>query len=190
MAPRWLRSRPEPPSWAEVREAIEEATERYPGVAFAIAGPEQPPAVSWTDGPAGETFVDAVGDLPGWTLMAGDPGGDVSVPSPVLFVRRDLSDAALAVAVVRFYGAQGRHWSSTEGTAGREAWRAVTQIDDPARSGYPIPDTMAALLLDSPDPDGLPAPAGDTMSRADAMAAKLAGVGYEKLWAIAFAAVP
>ena len=190
MAPRWLRSRPDPPSWSEVREALRDAAGHYPDVVFEIAGPDAVPAVSWMDGPAGETFVDAVGELPGWTLMAGDPGGDVSVSGPVLYVRRDLSDAALAVAVVRFYGAQGRHWSSSEGTAGREAWRAVTQIDDPARSGYPIPDTMAALLLDEPDPEGIVRSAHDTMSRADAMAAKLAGVGYEKLWAVAFAAVP
>ncbi|GAC1594810.1 MAG: hypothetical protein NVS3B21_17200 [Acidimicrobiales bacterium] len=190
MAPRWLRSRPDPPSWAEVREALQDAAMRYPDATFEIAGPDAVPAVSWTDGPAGETFVDAVGDLPGWTLRAGDPGGAVSVPGPVLYVRRDLSDAALAVAVIRFYGAQGRHWSSSEGTTGREAWRAVTQIDDPARSGYPIPDTMAALLLDAPAPEGIAFPSGDTASRADAMAAKLAGVGYEKLWAVAFAAVP
>jgi hypothetical protein len=142
--------------------------------------------VSWTDGPAGETYADAVGDLPGWTWMAGDPGGDVTVAGPVLFVRRDLSELATAIAVVRFYGSQGRHWSSSEGARGRDAWRALTEIDDPARSGYPIPDTIAALLLAEPAPPGLPT--GPT--RGDALAAKLAAIGYEKLWAVAFAAVP
>lgn len=186
VSPRWLRARPDAPEWVDVRTRLVAAAERYPAVTFSIAGPDDEPAVSWTDGPAGETFVDAVGDLPGWTLVAGDPGGDVAVDGPVLFVRRDLSDEAIAVAVVRFYAAQGRHWSAAEGPAGRDAWRALTAVDEPARSGYPIPDLVARLLLDTPDPDGMSG--GGT--RAEVLAAKLAAIGYEKLWAVAFAAIP
>lgn len=169
-----------------MRTLIVDATGRFPETAFAIAALEEIPAVSWTDGPAGETFVDVVGELPGWTLVAGDPGGDVAAAGPTLFVRRDLSERAAAVAVVRFYAAHGRHWSAAEGPAGRDAWRALVNIDDPATCGFPIPDMIAALLLDAPDPGGLPPGAPPE----EVLAAKLAAVGYEKLWAVAFAAVP
>lgn len=169
-----------------MRALVVDATGRFPGVEFAIAALDETPAVSWTDGPAGETFVDVVGELPGWTLVAGDPGGDVAAAGPTLFVRRDLSERAAAVAVVRFYGAHGRHWSAAEGPSGRDAWRALVNIDDPATCGFPIPDMIAGLLLDAPDPGGLPVD-GPTE---ELLAAKLAAVGYEKLWAVAFAAVP
>lgn len=181
-----MRSRTDVPDWPEVRGHLVDAGGRFPDTAFAVAALDEIPAVSWTDGPAGETFVDVVGELPGWTLVAGDPGGDVAMAGPTLFVRRDLSERAAAVAVVRFYAAHGRHWSAAEGPAGREAWRALVNVDDPARCGFPIPDMIAGLLLDAPDPGALPVGA----STEEVLAAKLAAVGYEKLWAVAFAAVP
>lgn len=184
MPPRWLRSRADVPDWDDVRAHVVAAAALYDSTVFTIAAPDREPAVSWTDGPAGETFAEAIGDLPGWTLVAGDPGGDVTPSGPVLFVRRDLSDQATAVAVVRFYGAQGRHWSAAEGPAGREAWVALTATDDPATSGYPIADMVARLLLEAPEPGGIPA----VGSRAEILAAKLAAIGYEKLWAVAFSA--
>lgn len=192
MAPRWLRSRHDTPTWPQVRELLIEAASGYPSTRFSVATDDEVAAISWTDGPAGETYADAIGDLPGWTLVAGDPGGDVDTGGPVLFVRRDLGELATAVAVVRFYGAQGRHWSSTsERAADREVWRSLTAVDDPEISGYPIPDIMAALLIEAPDPDPPTTNTGiGGSTRADALAAKLAAVGYEKLWAIAFAAVP
>ena len=158
---------------------------QFPAVRFSVAGLDAEPALSWTDGPGGETVAEELGDVPGWTLMSGQPGGDVAVDGPVLFVDRVLSDEALAVGLVRFYASQGRHWSSSEGPVGREAWRAMTGTDNPTRSGYPIPDTVACLLLAAPDPTGLPS--GPT--RADVLSAKLAAVGYERLWSVAFAAV-
>lgn len=186
MAPRWLRPPAATLAWPELRDRIvATAAERFPGTAIAVAGSTEQPAVRWTDGPAGETVAEAIGDLPGWTLVAGAPGGDVSVAGPVLSVDRVLSDEALAVAVVRFYASQGRHWSSGEGAAGQAVWRALTEVDEPTRSGYPIPDAVARMLLDAPDPPHLPA--GPT--RADVLAAKLAALGYDKLWAVAFAGV-
>ena len=160
---------------------------------FEVSGEEDTPAIAWTDGPAMATVAAITAPPAGWEFLAADPDGtgagpasDVSGGGPVIELRRRLDDLALAVAVARFYAATGRHWSSDERPAGWQTWRALTDIDDPATSGYPIPDTVARLLLDAADPPDLPTGG----SRADVVSAKLAAVGYERLWAVAFARVP
>jgi len=184
MAPRWLRSAPVP-TWDDVRPGLVELRRKLSAPDWAVSGATEVPSVRWTDGPGPSTVTAALGDLPGWTLVEGPAASDLSTGGPVLHLDRTLSDAALAVCLVRFYASRGRHWHSTEGPAHRDAWRALTAADDPARSGYPIPDTVARLMLTEPDPPDLPA--GPT--RADELSAKLASIGYERLWAVAFAAV-
>jgi len=187
MAPRWLRSRPERPAWPDLRaRLLAVAAEQFPATAFAVSGADDDAVVRWTDGPGPDTLVGALGDLPDWILVAGAPADDIDPSAPVLHLDRTLSDPALAVAIVRFYASQGRHWSSSEGAVGRDAWRTLTGIDDPAPSGYPIADAVARLLVGEPDPPGLP----HGPNRAEVLSAKLAAVGYERLWAIAFAEVP
>jgi hypothetical protein len=115
----------------------------------------------------------------------GPAADDVQSDGPVLFLDRTLSDEALAVCLARFYASQGRHWRSSEASRYQEAWRELIGEDDPAQCAYPIPATMARLLLAAPDPPGLPS--GPT--RADVLSAKLAAIGYETLWAVGFADV-
>ncbi|MFI5042544.1 MAG: hypothetical protein ACHQNA_11980 [Acidimicrobiales bacterium] len=187
MPPRWLRSRPERPSWLAVRERFAAlAPEHFAPTRFEIGGPLDQPSIAWLDGPGPDRVAEALGDLPGWTLIAGPSGGDIGGDELVLALDRRLSDAALAIAVVRFYASQGRHWHSRARPADQGIWRALTGIDDPAKSGYPIPDAIARMLLEAPDPVALP----DGPTRADVLASKLAIVGYDKLWAVAFAEAP
>jgi len=186
MALRWLRSTPEVPGWHLVRPGLVEVGIQLSAPEWAVSGDTEPPSVRWTDGPGPGTVAAAVGDLPGWTLVEGPSAPELSTGGPVLHLDRTMSDAALAVCLVRFYASRGRHWRSTEGSAHQAAWRALIGADDPARSGYPIPDAMAHLLLSEADPPDLrPGP-----TRADELSSKLALVGYERLWAVAFAAVP
>lgn len=175
--PQWLRPRPAPATWDEVRARLVELG------GFDLG--DDPPTATWTDGPGPATLAEALGPPPGWTLTTGPPGGDVVAAGPTLHLDRRLSDRALAVCLVRFYGSRGRHWSTGVGAASQQAWRDLTDQDDPARCPYPIPATIADLLLETPDPPGLPT--GPT--RADVLSAKLAGVGYERLWSVAFARV-
>jgi hypothetical protein len=186
MVRRWLRSSPEPPPWDAVRAGLIELGVGLPALDWVVSGPTDLPSVRWTDGPGPGTVTAALGDLPGWTLVEGPPASDLSTGGPVLHLDRTLSDTALAVCLVRFYASRGRHWHTTEGPAHQDAWRALTGADDPGRSGYPIPDEVARLLLAEPDPPELPV--GPT--RADELSAKLRLIGYERLWAVAFAAVP
>jgi len=186
MAPRWLRSAPEPPAWEVIRPDLVALGVQLAAPDWAVSGATEVPCVGWTDGPGTATVTGSVGDLPGWTLVEGAPASDLSTGGPVVHLDRTLSDAALAVCLVRFYASRGRHWRSSEGPTHQDAWRALVGADDPARSGYPIPDAVARLLLGEPDPADLPS--GPT--RADVLSAKLAAIGYERLWAVAFAAVP
>jgi hypothetical protein len=148
------------------------------GAGFEVGS--DPPSVAWTDGRGLERVAAAIGEVSGWGLRAGVP---VPGTELVVFLDRTLTDAALAACVVRFQGSRGRPWSPELGPAHQAAWQAL--IDGDA-SAYPIVDTMARLLLEEPDPLGLEAAGG----RAGFLSAKLAAAGYDRLWAVAFAAAP
>jgi len=154
-----------------------------PGIS--VGGLDDPPVAAWVDGPGPETVVERLGGLPGWVVAMGPPAADVQSDGPVLFLHRTLTDEATAVCLARFYASQGRHWRSSEPPRYQEAWRALTGADDPAECDYPIAVSVGRLLLAAPDPAGLPA--GPTS--ADVLSAKLAAIGYEALWAVAFAEV-
>ena len=101
---------------------------------------------------------------------------------------RSLSDRALAVAVVRYRASNVRpyHSGSEKAVA---ALTELLEVDDPGRSGYPVPDAMADLLLAAPEPDALDERAGPDPSRADRLAAKLELLGYDRLWHTAWSGV-
>ena len=174
--------------WPEVRAAIEAATaSRFPAAAVTV---DDEPSVRWHDGPAEASVAEAVGELPGWRFAvalagpdgAGAPDGD-DRRSPI-WLRRTFSDEALAVAVVRFQASGVRPFDSTrEGAEAR--LRDLLDVDDPATSGYPLTDTMAALLLADP-----PAPDDDSPTRADAWSRRLTELGYDRLWNRAYAEAP
>ena len=149
-----------------------------------VAIGDDPPSLAWHDGPAVATVQAAVGELPGWVWTRdrsyGPPGEAPPTKAATLEVRRSFSDGALAVALVRFYGAKGRHFTTAD-AAGADDFDALLDVDDPARSGYPIVDAVADLLLAAEEvelPPGAP--------RIDALSARLRAVGYEKLWAVAY----
>ena len=174
--------------WPEVRAAIEAASAtRFPD-AGVVVDDEQ--SVRWHDGPAEASVAEAVGELPGWRFAvaleghgaAGVPGDD-DRRSPI-WLRRSFSDEALAVAVVRFQASAVRPYdSSREGSEAR--LRDLLDVDDPARSGYPITDAMAALLLADPPVDDDASP-----TRADAWSRRLTELGYDRLWNQAYAEAP
>jgi len=173
--------------WAEVRVAVETALARdLPGTAFTL-GDE--PSLAWHDGPAEATVAGVVGELPGWRLVAALHSTDAAAVAAedrrqALWLRRSFSDEALAVAVIRYQASSIRPYDSTRDGA-EAALRDLLDVDDPAQSGYPITDAMAALLLADP-------PASDDVSptRADAWARRLTALGYDRLWNRAYAEVP
>ncbi len=174
--------------WPEVRAAIEAATAaRFPAAGVVV---DDEPSVRWHDGPAEASVAEAVGELPGWRFAVALEGpAAVGVPadddrrSPI-WLRRSFSDEALAVAVVRFQASAVRPYdSSREGSEAR--LRDLLDVDDPARSGYPITDAMAALLLADPPVDDDASP-----TRADAWSHRLTELGYDRLWNQAYAEAP
>lgn len=173
--------------WPEVRTAIEAvAASRFPTAGLVV---DDEPSIRWHDGPAEASVAEAIGELPGWRLAVALDGPDAaSVPddagrSPI-WLRRTFSDEALAVAVVRFQASAVRPYDSRrEGAESR--LRDLLDIDDPAASGYPLTDAMAALLLADP-----PAADDDSPTRADAWSRRLAELGYHHLWNRAYAEAP
>jgi hypothetical protein len=155
------------------------------GPADLTASTDEPCWVRWHEGPAIATVVALVGDTPGWEWRAVSPAIEPSEPPPgdggVIWVRRSLSRQALAVALVRFYGAMGRHFT-TDDERGRQRFAEICDHDDPALSGYPIVDHVAAALLRSPQTD-------PAMSHIDELSAALKSIGYERLWSEAFKAI-
>ena len=106
-------------------------------------------------------------------------------------MRRSLSVPALATALVRFYGAHGRYF-----TTGDERWRErfarICDVDDPAVSGFPIVDEIASKLLDhhrtahGPSSNAATTPSGEERHPIDALSDSLRSLGYENLWAEAY----
>lgn len=169
------------------------ATTRFAGAGLVVHDEAPAPVVlAWAGGPSPSAMADAigeaVGELSGWEVQLVLPGQATPPASgPLhLVLRRDLDDAALAVAVVRFQGSRGRPFHS-EAERDRAPMHDLLDADDPARSGYPVVDAMAALLLAEPEPAGeapraLPTPL-------DRMAWRLEAAGYDRLWATAWGGV-
>jgi hypothetical protein len=145
----------------------------------------EPCWVRWHEGPAIATLMDLVGETPGWEWRSVSPAVEPSEPpvgeAGVLWARRSLSRQALAVALVRFYGAMGRHFT-TEDERGRQRFAEICDCDDPAVSRYPIVDHIADALLAAPQAD-------PSATHIDELSAALRAIGYERLWAAAFKAV-
>ncbi|MGD9792551.1 MAG: hypothetical protein AB7V43_03625 [Acidimicrobiia bacterium] len=157
--------------------------------------------ISWHEGPSIATVQAAVGDTIGWEWRSVAPSTEPSLPpsvtevaapsgAAVLWVRRSLSVPALATALVRFYGAHSRYF-----TTGDERWRerfaVICDVDDPAVSGFPIVDEIAARLLDHHHANtGAAGSDDEPLHPIDALSNSLRALGYENLWAEAYKVVP
>jgi hypothetical protein len=171
------------PNWSQVTERL-----RAIGPADLTCSDDLDPRwVHWHEGPSIATVQAAAGELLGWEWRAVAPAVTPSQPpetgASTLWVRRSLSIPALAVAVVRFYGARGRYFTVAD-ERGHQGFAEICDTDDPARSGYPIVDAIAAMLVEAVDPARLP-----VGGEIDALSARLRELGYERLWAAAYRAV-
>ena len=175
------------PSWSELRARLAaELPERLPDAAFTLAGPEDEPCVAWFEGPAEGSVARAIGDVPGWRVESARLGPDPDAARGLTPLRLDrtFSDRSWALAVVRFQASGVRPFDrSTPGAADR-LW-AILEEDDPAARRWPLVDAITDLLVAEPEPDGAPA----TTDPADHWAWKLRAVGYDRLWARAWATV-
>lgn len=186
VAPISFRRRPTRIAPDELAERLGAALrEAFPDVEIGVHTTGHEAVVSWHDGPAAGSVADVVGTVVNWDVRTpAAPPERAGTPSVVL--ERTFSDRALAVAVARFAGANVAPYRSDDARAvGRLS--ALLEVDDPAVSGYPVPDAVAGLLLEAPRPPMLDVPADPT--RADVLAATLAALGYERLWEVAWAAV-
>ena len=177
----FFRSRPTRIDPEDLRRQLAAAlAARWPGAAFDVGLDGGSPVVSWHDGPAPSAVTEVVGGLVNWEVRG------VGVPAeragaPAVLLDRRLSDAALAVAVVRFAGSNPRPYDS-ENPKAVATLGLLLDEDDPATSGYPVVDRMAELLLERGDREA----GGPGASRADHLAAALTALGYDALWAIAW----
>src|SRR3712207_1602118 len=132
--------------------------------------------LSWRDGPAASTVAAAVAPIVNWEVRGRSQSP--TRPGPAVLVARTFSPEALALAVVRYRGSSVRPYDSTDAAAVTKL-SGLLEIDEPARSGYPVVDAMATLLLEADDPAvDLP----EDASPADRLAAKLTALGYDALW--------
>lgn len=177
------QDKPTPMDPAElVRRLTEELTAAFQKAAIEVVDGSHAPALRWCDGPAPSAVASVVGTIVNWQVVAVDA---TQAPSrgPVVLLDRYYSAAALAVAVVRFRGSHVRPYSSADPGA-VEGLAELLDIDDPGRSGYPVVDTMAALLVDAPEP-----PEVEHLAGADRLSAKLSALGYDSLWSVAWSSV-
>ena len=185
----FFRSKPSRISPEDLRDRLTAAlAARLPtaGVEAAV-GQGGSVVLTWHDGPAAGTVADVVAEVVNWEVRTlGAPAGKEGAPAVLL--GRTLSDRALAVAVVRFRASNVRPYDSRRDAA-VAGLTALLEVDDPARSGYPVPDAMADLLLAAPDPADLDHRTGPEPSRADRLAAKLEALGYDRLWHTAWSGV-
>jgi hypothetical protein len=174
------------PTWDELRSRLsEDVPAAFPSTSFAFA--ESEPLVSWHEGPAEGSVAAVMGDVPGWGCESTMLGPDPDAPSGVRVVRfeRSFSDAALALAVVRYQASGVRPFERARAGAIERLW-AILEEDDPSSSGYPITDAIRDLLMAAPDPAGVDAASAD---RAEYWSQKLAAIGYDRLWNQAYASV-
>jgi hypothetical protein len=162
------------------RRLLAALAERWPDGGFEVRLDDGTPVVAWHDGPAAGSVAGVVAGLVNWEVrgvaMAPERPG-----APAVLLDRSLSDAALAVAVVRFAGSNVRPYDSANPKAVETLGRLLDE-DDPATSGYPVVDRMAELLLERGDP----AAGGPDASRADHLAAALTALGYDAVWRVAW----
>ena len=177
----FFRSRPTRIDPEDLRRQLAAAlAEQWPGAGFEVRLDDGTPIVAWDDGPAPSAVTGVVAGLVNWEVRG------IGVPAerpgaPAVLLERTLSDAALAVAVVRFAGSGPRPYDSSSPRA-VERLGGLLDEDDPATSGYPVVDRMAELLLERGDREA----GGGGASRADHLAAALTALGYDALWAIAW----
>jgi hypothetical protein len=169
------------PTWPRLREQIRLAlAAAHPTVVFEISAPDAPPVVRWHHGPTERAVAQCVGSPAGWSLVSTLAGPDDDAHAGVvLHLDRSYSVRALAIGVVRYRAAHPRRYDSGDARARRRLW-AILDEDDPERSGYPLSDAMADLLL---------ADAGDA-DTADALAQRLDALGFDALWNRAWATTP
>jgi hypothetical protein len=179
----FFRARPTKLPPDEARRRLDDALgAAFPAAGMAVRLEDGVPVVAWEDGPAGMQVADVTGSVVNWEVrsLGLRPG---RAGAPAVLLDRAFSAPALAVAVIRHQASHVRPFSSTDERAVADL-SALLETDDPARSGYPVVDAMAALLLEAPEPDDLAVPEGATP--ADRMAAKLTALGYDALWAVAW----
>jgi hypothetical protein len=140
--------------------------------------------VAWRDGPSIATVQARVGDTPGWEWRAVSPSTEAAMPpetdAPTLWMRRSISEGALARGLVRFYAAHNRYFTTDQD----RYWQRFADIcdeDEPPPVTYPIVEHITAELLATPDPGG--ELLGDPIDR---LSARLRSLGYERLWASAY----
>lgn len=142
--------------------------------------------VRWHEGPSVSAVQQAVGETPGWEWRAVVPDPEPSLPpvseTPTVWVRRSYSPRALMVALVRFYGSEGRYFTLDD-ERGRARFAALLDEDDPATCGYPIVEDIVEQCFALADPGPLP---DGPVPVIDALSGRLRRLGYEKLWAEAF----
>ena len=184
----FFRSKPTRVAPSELAERLGAAlAERFAGTGFDVGHGADDVRLRWEDGPAAGTVADVVGTVVNWEVRT--PSAPPSKPGvPTVVLDRRFSPRALAVAVVRYQASNVRPYrsSSEQAVAGLVE---LLEVDDPATSGYPVPDAMADLLLAEPEPDDLHERTGPDASPADRLAAKLTAVGYDRLWSAAWSAV-
>lgn len=168
------------PTWPTLRPRVVEALAAVPG-GEAVVALEARPVLRWQDGPGESTVAAALGEPAGWGFTLVEPADD---EPDQLWLDRSFTPEALAVGIVRFQASHPLPYDSARPDH-RASLRQILDEDDPARSGYPLTDAMAALLLAADDPaaDG-PAP-----TPADRLSRRLVAVGHEALWNRAYATV-
>ena len=134
----------------------------------------------WLDGPPASAVADVVAGEVNWEVRS--TGAPPAKPgAPAVLLDRRFSPLALAVAVVRFQASGVRPYDSRDAAAVQRL-TTLLEVEDPGRSGYPVPDAMASLLLAAPDPDDLAGLVPDDATPADVLAAKLRAIGWDRLW--------
>jgi hypothetical protein len=174
------------PTWDELRaQLVDGLATAFPATSFSLS--ESEPLVSWHEGPAEGTVAAVMGEVPGWACESTMLGPDPDAASGVRVVRfeRSFSDAALALAVVRYQASGVRPYERARAGAVERLW-AILEEDDPSSSGYPITDAIRDLLVAAPDPPDVTAWSDDPAER---WAQKLAAIGYDHLWNQAYASV-
>lgn len=185
----FLRSKPTRITAEELRDRLTAAlVEALPSVPVTCeVGNGVEVVLRWADGPSAATVADLVASVVNWDVRT--VGAQAAkAGAPAVLLDRRFSPEAVAVAVIRYQASNVRPYDSSSERA-VAGLTALLEVDDPARSGYPVPDAMAALLLAAPDPDDLDERAGQDASRADRLAAKLGALGYDRLWHEAWSGV-
>src|SRR4051794_21618371 len=94
------------------RRLVAALAERWADAAFDVRLEGGAPVVDWQDGPAPSSVTELVATLVNWEVRGrGVPPERAGAPAVLL--DRSLSEAALAVAVVRFAGSNPRPYDST-----------------------------------------------------------------------------